>query len=724
MLSAEAGEAVREAAERHLEICSRCRDALEDLAGPHEPFRALAGKSPRKPSPPLAIAMRELTAAQAGMPADPAAEALAALIERLGPATRAGAMGRLGEYDLLELIEAGGMGIVLRAFDPSLQRVVALKVLYPMLAASPLARQRFVREARMAAAIHHDHVVTIYSVAEARGLPFIVMELVEGESLARRLDREGPLPPTEIVRIGREIASGLAAAHAQGIVHRDLKPANVLLEAGTGRAKLTDFGLARAVDDTGLTRGGLVPGTPEYLAPECAQGRPADARSDLFSLGCVLHAAAAGQSPFRADTTLATLRRVCEATPEPLHRGQAAFPRWLGELVTQLLRKDPARRPASAAAVLALLEREGADLPRERGARALRQAWIVLMLLAIPFAVGTGLRLHRPRPGRREATPPAAVQRERMPFAVFDASGQRLSGHDDIHEAVAALPANGILRLCWDGPRVIPPVTLPHRPASVRRMKGFRPLWVATHADGPALTATAPLLVAGPEFEYRWPEDASGDDPRPDSPGDAAPDGLSLIQARGAELRIDGCGFRADFSRARGPVGFACVSLQDSPACDIQTSSFDAPRAVAIAWRLGAGGGKVHTRPATLDIHTSMILAGDVVWFSAAEDRAARLGIHSASFDGRSLLFLAPELRRATRLELVVASGIFRTDWILIDRRNDPTEALPAWIACVWKPTICRPIHGFIPSRTPGGGPAVATAEGWERFWQAAQDRP
>src|SRR5262249_29409220 len=150
--------------------------------------------------------------------------------------------------------------------------------------------QRFTREAQAAAAVSHDHIVTIHAVEEASGLPYLVMQLVAGMSLQERLDREGPMELPEILRIGLQTASGLAAAHAQGLVHRDIKPANILLENGVERVKITDFGLARAAADASLTQEGVVAGTPHYMSPEQARGEAIDQRSDLFSLGSVLYA--------------------------------------------------------------------------------------------------------------------------------------------------------------------------------------------------------------------------------------------------------------------------------------------------------------------------------------------------------------------------------------------------------------------------------------------------
>ncbi|WLD12595.1 serine/threonine-protein kinase [Planctellipticum variicoloris] len=274
----------------------------------------------------------------------------------LEPADKAGCIGRLGYYEVIDVIGRGGMGIVFRALDPRLNRIVAIKVLAPELAANPLARRRFLREAQAAAAVSHPHVVTIHAVDEAK-LPYLVMECIVGQSLQQKLDQVGPLRLTEILRIGSQIAEGLAAAHRQGLIHRDIKPANILLENGVERVKITDFGLARAADDAAITRTGEVSGTPQYMSPEQAHGDKVDPRSDLFSLGCVLYAMCTGRSPFRADSVAAAIRRVCDDTPRPIAEINAEIPAWLIDLVDILLAKQPEDRFQTADEVAVALEK-------------------------------------------------------------------------------------------------------------------------------------------------------------------------------------------------------------------------------------------------------------------------------------------------------------------------------------------------------------------------------
>jgi serine/threonine protein kinase/formylglycine-generating enzyme required for sulfatase activity len=279
------------------------------------------------------------------------------LIDFLAPAQAADELGRLGSYRVLKILGHGGMGVVFEAEDPQLRRKVALKAMLPALAASETARKRFLREAQTAAAIEHDHIVHIYQVGEDRGVPFIAMPLLKGEPLNRRLARENRLPLSEVIRIGRETADGLAAAHKQGLIHRDIKPANLWLEEN-GRVKILDFGLARAASDSGqVTQSGAIVGTPAYMAPEQVDGKTLDARCDLFSLGCVLYRLSTGEAPFKGADTISTL--VAVATEKPRSPAQIipTLPHEFSDLVMQLLAKKPAKRIPSAQALLEALTR-------------------------------------------------------------------------------------------------------------------------------------------------------------------------------------------------------------------------------------------------------------------------------------------------------------------------------------------------------------------------------
>jgi serine/threonine protein kinase len=281
-----------------------------------------------------------------------------------GPATFADFSGSgptrtasIGDYVLVGELGHGGMGIVYRAQDPALKREVAVKVMHSQFANNPRAKALFVREARAQAQITHDRVVAILHVGDHSGLPYLVMPLLKGMTLHTALVANPQPPLNEVLRIGREVADGLAAAHEQGLVHRDIKPANIFLEGKRLRVKILDFGLARAADqgatpDEGpVTREGTVVGTPEYMSPEQGRGLPVDGRTDLWSLGIVLYQMTTGTLPFSGNSTLAVLTSLAIDTPFPPISVNPAVPQPLSDFVMWLLTKDPAQRPPTAEAV-------------------------------------------------------------------------------------------------------------------------------------------------------------------------------------------------------------------------------------------------------------------------------------------------------------------------------------------------------------------------------------
>ncbi len=355
LLAGELDERAHAAVAQHLETCSSCRNDLEQLAG-DERWWADAGRLLRADADGSSTSglrmipqgMDDFSAAEPG----PVEFAL----DFLEPSDNPAMLGRLGAYEILEVIGRGGMGVVLKGYQRELNRYVAIKVMAPHYAGSSAARKRFVREAKAAAAIVHPHVAAIHAVDADAQLPYLVMPYVACRSLQQIIDDDAPLELTEILRVAKQTAEGLAAAHAQGLVHRDVKPANILLEDDVGRVLLTDFGLARAIDDASMTRSGVIAGTPQYMSPEQADGGPIDHRSDLFSLGSVLYAMSTGHPPFRAETAMGVLRRICEDEPRPLREVNSALPAWFERLVGKLLAKEPTERFSSAAEVAELLE--------------------------------------------------------------------------------------------------------------------------------------------------------------------------------------------------------------------------------------------------------------------------------------------------------------------------------------------------------------------------------
>lgn len=285
---------------------------------------------------------------------------------------------RLGPYQITAPLGAGGMGVVYRARDTRLGRDVAIKVLPPHLAETPDARARFDREARTISQLNHPHICTLHDIGSQDGIDYLVMELVEGETLARRLEK-GPLAVAEVLVIGRQVAQALDRAHRAGVAHRDLKPGNIMLTKGG--AKLLDFGLARAVAPassgaapshaptmttplamtTPLTAEGAIVGTFQYMAPEQLEGREADARSDLWALGCVLYEMVTGARAFTGASQASLIAAIMERQPAPLSAVQPVTPPQLERVVARCLQKDPDARFQSAGDLAFALEHDAAS---------------------------------------------------------------------------------------------------------------------------------------------------------------------------------------------------------------------------------------------------------------------------------------------------------------------------------------------------------------------------
>jgi serine/threonine protein kinase len=265
---------------------------------------------------------------------------------------------QLNHYAIIEQLGQGGMGEVYVAEDTRLHRRVAIKVLTGLASSDLERRSRFEREARAVAALNHPSIVTIHSVEEADGLPFLTMELVEGRTLASIIPAHG-LPLDALLRIGIGISDAMSAAHQRGITHRDLKPANVMV-TDDGRVKVLDFGLAKLRESEGaagdltrlpsseLTGEGRIIGTIAYMSPEQAEGKPVDQRSDIFSLGVLLHEMATGQRPFKGETNVSVMSSILKDTPSSITDINPQLPVGLAKVIRRALAKDPSRRYQTA----------------------------------------------------------------------------------------------------------------------------------------------------------------------------------------------------------------------------------------------------------------------------------------------------------------------------------------------------------------------------------------
>ncbi len=460
-----------------------------------------------------------------------------------GLPTMTGEVGALGPYRIVKELGKGGMGAVYAAIDTRLDRRLALKVMLPEFASDPAAKERFLREARAAAKISHDNVVTVYEADERDGVPYIAMQFLEGLPLDAYLKKKGTPTVQQVLRIASEAAAGLAAAHKLGLVHRDIKPANLWLEAPNGRVKVLDFGLAKPVDaEIEITRSGAVVGTPAYMSPEQARGQKVDHRADLFSLGAVLYRLCTGQLPFHGPTTMAILMALGTEEPPPVREVAPHVPEALAALIHQLLSKSADARPQSAAEVVKHLRAIAEDLavpravPAEHSISTPQLIQPQVMYAVVPVTVA----------------PPAA-----SPFADIDAPASEVGSRAAVTEAESV-----------PGPKPKP------KPAQTARGRSPWPL------VGGALVLAA-LVVGGVVFALKdkgkdkaetKPDAPPPVGPGPKKPPEADPDRkvAEWVLAQSCTVRVNGTDkdimTAAELPKERFTL--TTVSLSGSPVAD------------------------------------------------------------------------------------------------------------------------------------------------------------
>jgi serine/threonine protein kinase len=363
-----AGEQV--ALENHLSGCEQCRAAMESLAADVDFWKAATDALEAPPS----SALRPLTDLSLSalapwgsdldtFPVDSLASGAQTestlnqtqMLQRwLDPTSRGDSLGRIGKYEVLGVVGQGGMGLVLKAIDTELDRMVAIKTLAHHVTSRTDARLRLAREARAAAALRHPHIVSVFGLETWRDVPLIVMPLVEDGTLQQYAATQR-LTTEQVLATGLQIAEALAALHAAGIVHRDLKPSNILLQDGLDHVLISDFGLARFDGDLAITHSDALAGTPFFMSPEQALGRPIDVRSDLFSFGSVLYWLCTGQYPFRGSSNYETLSKLVHSQASADELSRLKVPSYLQRLIYRLLAKDPGERWSSAEKVVELL---------------------------------------------------------------------------------------------------------------------------------------------------------------------------------------------------------------------------------------------------------------------------------------------------------------------------------------------------------------------------------
>lgn len=453
--------------EQHIDQCVECQTRLQELAADQfswETVRRSFGETHDISGVPTEVGDHRNSAAMSSWED----------YQFLEPHPDKTKLGMLGNIEILSVIGKGGMGVVFKGYEPSLKRFVAVKVLSPEHAINATSRARFGREAESVAAVVNDYVVPIHAVQADHAPPYLVMSFVPGGSLQERIDRLGFLSPSEIIRIAHQIAMGLAAAHARGIVHRDIKPANVLLEDGMDRVKLTDFGLARSIDDVALTRLGAISGTPQYMSPEQALGGKVDFRSDLFSLGVTVYCMGTGVLPFRGNQSLSVMNQVCRLTPPLMQEHNPSIPAWLDNLVLKLIEKDPDKRFQSAGEVAELLEdclahvQQPTLVPIPVAVRPSRKPkvsmWLVALLASSVLVVAAfmwnefqkrGIQIHEPQDSAEASATSDLATQASGKTETFWLPGQLIPGENHVFSFDQGILRGHVFARAMDDGRVL-----------------------------------------------------------------------------------------------------------------------------------------------------------------------------------------------------------------------------------------------------------------------------
>jgi serine/threonine protein kinase len=513
-------ESERAAVEAHLARCLACAEELEQLT--RAQLDRLVGQRGSRPalrpatSPVLDTVMRRAAEGEGSAPRlDPER-----VLTILDPPAAEGALGAFAGYDILEIAGRGGMGVVLKARDRTLDRVVAIKVMFPTSGADESFSDRFLDEARAVAAIHHDHVVTVHHAGMAKGLAYLVMPFhVEG-TLEGHLARAPKLAPIEVARVGLQLARALVAMHARKILHRDIKPSNVLLEHGLKRVRLADFGLAQtrnvtteqfasgasrreetqsATEDSGHARSRLTPaatnfgkrtvaGTPHYMSPEQARGEPMDARSDLFGLGAVLFQMATGQTLYAGESSKEVLRAATRGGIKPVREVAPAVPAALAAIIDRLVARRPEDRFASA-------EEAAVELEQLVNSEQRIRIWVkraAVAALAACVVAGVGVAV-LDASGRTAILNTLLCERTGDAYYIRG----RFGTYARLGDALGNARANEVVEVRFSGERLMNPFQTGGKPLTIRAANGFTPVLVATNNGQPLLLVDAPLALEG-----------------------------------------------------------------------------------------------------------------------------------------------------------------------------------------------------------------------------------
>jgi len=728
--------------ERHLGGCQACRDALDAFCGAvigSLELSRLQGEAPPAVEPGVVskivrnlendgiggIGAGGVVGTGGGAPSyvDP--------LTILEPSGREGSLGRLGPYEIVELIARGGMGIVFKALEPALNRIVAVKVLAPELAADSQARERFLREAQAAAAVIHDNVIVIHGVSTAQGLPYLVMPYIPGPTLGGRIEQSGPLSARDIVKVGLQLARGLEAAHAKGLIHRDIKPANILLEGGLERLRISDFGLAHAVEDSALARSGFIAGTPAYMSPEQAEGRSVDTRSDLFSLGCVLYELAAGEPPFPGDSLAAIVQKLRDDEPLPLDRKRPDLPPDLCRVVEKLLRKAPDRRYTSAAGLREAFERLAeAFRGQAAGIGGMhRRLWVAAAAIA---GFGTALAVFqtlRPptAPVETAAAPPPP------PFAIAR-TGEAFS---TLKEAVAHCgPSERIV--VGPGEFRTPALDLSGKAIEIVAAAGASPALIL-EGEVATIRSDSPLVIDGLTIhqEPSFPSEEAGAGlrrgVRVKGARKTGPSGRPrlppILHSEGAPLRLVRCRlFRLDPLRRILSEG-SVIAMENSPRLEVRDSELYSLDRISIAIQFTStelGGEKegAETPNARVELVNSLLVCGGAVKVASASASPVEIKLDRSICVTRCLLLIERDLPQA-ELRFTVDRTVFDCDHILYGA-NLPSEEYPRRMRWTAREAVYSLRSTFIRAHidvpTLERLPVPAILEEWQTLWGGGEE--
>lgn len=573
--------------EHHLTLCENCRAHI-DVLGEVPTIETLASAAigtPELDSPSLRGVMERLLIESQLMngsihfSASPTRE----VFPTFQPTARSGFIGRLGDIDVRKVIGRGGMGIVFEGEDSLLNRKVAVKVLSPHLVGDGEAKSRFLREARAAASLTHENVVSIHSINEADGMPYLVLQFVAGESLSERLKRDKKLPFEDVLRIGIETARGLAASHKYGLIHRDIKPANILLDSETGAVRITDFGLAKHTDSDSITNLGTLAGTPAYMSPEQATGGELDGRSDLFSLGVLLYEASTGVSPFAAESPFVTLNNIRELEPPTVRSLNPELPSWFATIVERLLAKRPEKRVDSANLLVDLLERKTEIEPASIASRSRFSRVSVGLLAACLAGLAIGAVVFFPKTGAKKSNEDkSSVVGGPKPISGFVVDSQQET-YSTLADAIEAAQDNSTITIHGDGPFSSESLTITGKGLVIRAGAGSLPRFTpakstTSEPDNSVspkfITSDADLRIEG--IEVNWPIDSP--------PIETNTPQLGFDET--AERCAISSSGKLNLSHCRIIVGRfgTCLGVGEGEAL-ISSCHFVSPSGYAIAWR-------------------------------------------------------------------------------------------------------------------------------------------